>query len=279
MRDDLLLSEAQERCRCRRPLGLPLLVSMALVMLLCTQSACLRRSGAGRDYIATPVADLAPVDPAPEDVLARYLQIQRTQPRLSDYQVDVEIEASLPKLNREGGMQATRVQRGESQLSYAGAQFTGDDTIKRDVITRYLNGERDTLRNPPNAAISDANYRFAYRGVAAHNDRRVHVFEVIPKEERVGLFRGELWIDMETGQPLREFGRFVKSPSVFVKDVDFVRDYRLHEGRLHEVRALPSRFISYLDTRLVGPASMTVHFRNYRFEDESADPSAGDDNS
>ncbi|MCU0228385.1 MAG: hypothetical protein MUF01_12165 [Bryobacterales bacterium] len=224
-------------------------------------TGCARRGGAGRDFIPSAVGSPTTADPDPEQVLTRYHEQQRTAPRLRDFRVDVEVQAALPDMGKQGGMTGTRVQKGLDSLSYAGAQFTGDEMIKRDVITRYLNGEKEALRNPPDIRLLPENYRFEYRGAALYLDRRAHVFEVIPRDRRVGLFRGELWIDMETALPLREFGRLVRNPSVFLKDVDFVRDYRLEDGR-----SLPSRFITKSDTRLVGAAEITVHFRNYAFD-------------
>ena len=223
--------------------------------------ACSRRRGPGWDFIPTAIAPVAAGDPSPQEVLAKYHARQRNTPRLGDFQVEVEIDASLPGMQKRGGMAGTRVQKGQQTLSYAGARFTGDDMIKRDVITRYLNGEKEALRHPPNVALIPENYQFEYRGVALHGDRRAHVYEVIPKAKRVGMYRGELWIDMETALPLREFGRLVHNPSVFLKNVDFVRDYRLTDGR-----ALPARFISTMDTRLVGPAEISITFQNYQLE-------------
>jgi hypothetical protein len=219
------------------------------------------RSGAGRDFIPTAVAPLQASDGSPELVLEKYWQTQKTQSRLSDYQVEVRIEAALPAMHRSGALSATRILRGTEDLSYKGAQFTGDDSVKADVIVRYLNAEKESLRRPMNVALTAENYKFTHRGVADYLGRRVHVFEVTPKERRLGLYRGELWLDMETAQPLREFGRFVRNPSVFLKDVDFVRDYHLIDGR-----ALPVRVITNMDTRLVGPAEITVHMQNYNFE-------------
>jgi hypothetical protein len=46
----------------------------------------------------------------------------------------------------------------------------------------------------------------------------------------VGLFKGELWVDADTFLPLRESGRFVKNPSVFLKKIEFVRDYEIKDG-------------------------------------------------
>lgn len=200
-------------------------------------------------------------DIPPETILLKYFDLQKEQGRLENYQVDVRIVASLPAMHKSGTLTATRILRGESGLSYKGASFTGDDSVKGDVIARYLNAERESLRRPMNIGINLANYRFTYRGIAMYLDRRAHVFEVNPKGKKIGLYRGELWVDIETSQPLREFGRFVRNPSVFLKNVDFVRDFHLVNGR-----ALPARIITKMDTRLVGPAEITVYFSDYNFQ-------------
>lgn len=231
-------------------------------------SSCLSRAGASRDFIPTAVISPQSTDAAPMEVLQRYMSQQISTAKLTDYSVDVEIEAALPSMHRQGGMKATRVLSGGTNLAYRNAEFTGDNSIKGDVITRYLNGDRDSLKNPVDVSITETNYTFEHRGIALYNDHRVHVFEVIPKVKRVGLYRGELWIDIESGRPLREFGRFVKSPSVFLKNVDFVRDYLFAEDPALKDRTLPARFISTMDTRIVGPAELTVHFKNYKFSNK-----------
>ncbi len=235
---------------------IPLVCVLGAVLLLTT--SCAMRGGAGRDFIPTPVTPLSPGDIPPETILLKYFDIQKEEGRLENYQVDVRIVASLPAMQKSGTLTATRTLRGDADLSYSHSNFTGDNSIKGDVIVRYLNAERESLRRPMNIGLNLANYRFIYRGIAMYLDRRAHVFEVNPKDKKIGLYRGELWVDIETSQPLREFGRFVRNPSVFLKNVDFVRDYHLINGR-----ALPVRIITKMDTRLVGPAEITVYFSNY----------------
>ena len=218
------------------------------------------RGGAGRDFIPTKVMPLRSGDIPPETILLKYFDLQKEEGRLENYQVDVQIVASLPAMNKSGTLTATRTLRGEADLSYSDSSFTGDNSIKGDVIVRYLNAEKESLRRPMNIGLNLANYRFTYRGIATYLDRRAHVFEVNPKEKKIGLYRGELWVDIETSEPLREFGRFVRNPSVFLKNVDFVRDYHLINGR-----ALPVRIITRMDTRLVGPAEITVYLSDYNF--------------
>ncbi|MCZ2153746.1 MAG: hypothetical protein LC114_07575, partial [Bryobacterales bacterium] len=241
--------------------------------ILLLNTSCTMRGGAGRDFIPTRVMPLRPDDVPPESILLRYFDLQKEQGRLENYQVDVKIEASLPSMQRSGTLTAHRTLRGESDVTYSHVEFTGDNSVKSDVIARYLNAEKEALQKPLDVALDLDNYRFTYRGVAMYLDRRAHVFQVNPRQDRIGLYRGELWVDIETCQPLREFGRFVKNPSVFLKNIDFVRDYHLINGR-----ALPVRIITTMDTRLVGPANITVYFTNYDFHLPPAPPVVSDGN-
>ena len=50
----------------------------------------------------------------------------------------------------------------------------------------------------------------------------------------------------------------MKNPSVFLKKVDFVREYEIRDGL-----ALPTRIESRVDTRLVGLAELDIRFSNF----------------
>jgi hypothetical protein len=127
------------------------------------------------------------------------------------------------------------------------------------VIARYLSAETQTRdESKPSIAITPANYKFKDKGISERNGRMVQILQVTPKKKRVGLFKGEIWLDPETALPLREQGRFVKNPSVFLKKVDFVRDYEVVDGL-----AIPKQIQSIVETRLVGKAEMTIHFSNF----------------
>jgi len=88
-------------------------------------------------------------------------------------------------------------------------------------------------------------------------EQNVHIFEVTPRRKEVGLFKGEIWIDATTFLRVRESGRFIKTPSVFLKKIEFVRDFEIHDGI-----SVPRQIHSVVDTRLVGPAELTIDFRN-----------------
>ena len=63
--------------------------------------------------------------------------------------------------------------------------------------------------------------------------------------------------------PVRESGVLVKNPSVFLKRVDFLRDYEMRDGF-----SVPLKIQSKITTRLVGTAELTVHYKNVKFNEK-----------
>src|SRR5258708_21333174 len=78
-------------------------------------------------------------------------------------------------------------------------------------------------------------------------------FRYSSMRKRVGLFKGELWLEATTAAPLRLWGDFVKSPSIFVRNFRFVQDYQ-RVGHCFQ----PRRLLLTVETRIVGKAEMAV---------------------
>ncbi|MGB9604303.1 MAG: sigma-E factor regulatory protein RseB domain-containing protein [Bryobacteraceae bacterium] len=168
----------------------------------------------------------------------------------------VEIDAEIPRLKKSGRLQALRFSTRLGQITYRVLRFDGDETVKKDVIARYLAAEQKArAEHGDDIAIIPANYKFRYTGTTNYAGRTAYVFQVTPKHKRLGLFKGEIWIDSVTYLPLREWGVMVKNPSVFLKDVYFVRDYYIRDDM-----AVPRRVLSDVSTRLVGEVRMTIWF-------------------
>jgi hypothetical protein len=183
--------------------------------------------------------------------------------------MEVEIEASLPKLKKHGRLQALRRISRLGRISYEILHFEGDKSIKNDVIARYLAADAQPQPNDgASVAVIPANYKFKYRGKAEKDGRTVYVFQLTPRKKRVGLFKGDLWLDAETCLPVRESGRLVKLPSIFLRRIEFVREYEIREGM-----AVPSSIESMVDTRLVGKAELRVRFQNFSLLESSANSS------
>jgi hypothetical protein len=204
-------------------------------------------------------------DDASLEIVTKFLDATRTQQEiLRGAQMEVDINAKLPKLEKSGKLRALRRISRLGQITYKALGFSGDSTIKQEVITRYLAAE-SASRDSGSIAITPANYKFKYKGAAEQDGREVRVFQITPKKKRIGLFRGELWLDAETGMPVREAGQFVKNPSVFLKKVAFVQDFELQDGV-----AIPKHFQGTVDTRLVGRAELSIDFSNFSRGDTEA---------
>jgi hypothetical protein len=211
--------------------------------------------------------------PAPGEIVDRYLSaVQAEQARTEDLSMEMDIDATLPSLRRSGRLQAFKFIPRLGQIVYRIIRFDGDETVKRDVIARYLTAEKEArTKLASSMAISPENYRFKYKGTTDWLGQTAYVFQVTPRKKRVGLYEGELWIDSKTYLPLREWGELVKNPSVFLSNVYFVRDYYIWEGR-----SIPRRIISDVSTRLVGKAQLTIWFNHYALGEPAAQaPLAG----
>jgi hypothetical protein len=166
----------------------------------------------------------------------------------------VEIDASLPHLAMHGRLRAIRRLLPHGKPEYQVLEVAGDQTVKQQVIARYLSAEVRASELPASSvALSPANYKFRYQGFAAIAGAMVYVYQITPRKKREGLIKGELWLDAETGAAIRQSGYLVKSPSIFVKRVDITRETRLRGG-------LGAERVTHLsvNTRLVGRAELTI---------------------
>ena len=205
-----------------------------------------------------------PVVPAPERIVENYCAATRGQDRvIRAASMDVEIAAALPKLKKQGKLHALRRITALGHITYEMLRFEGDGTVKNQVINRYLAAEAEEQEEPEaSLAVTPENYNFKYKGRKQLDGRDVHEFQVTPKRKRQGLFKGEIWIDVQTFLRVRESGYLVKSPSIWVKKVSFVRKYEIRDGL-----SVPKEEQSVTDTRLgIGTLEMTIAFSNYAID-------------
>jgi len=205
-----------------------------------------------------------PVAPAPERIVENYCAATLGQERMMQAaSMDVAIAAALPKLNKQGKLHALRRITALGRITYEKLRFEGDGTVKSQVINRYLAAEAEAQEEPgATVAVTPENYSFKYKGRKQLDGRDVHQFQVTPKRKHPRLFKGDIWIDAQTFLRVQESGYLVKSPSVFLKRVAFVRKYEIRNGI-----SVPKEEQSVVDTRLgVGRLEMTVEFSNYAID-------------
>jgi hypothetical protein len=202
-------------------------------------------------------ADAPVVDPTagPAMAFARYTaSLEQASPWSLE---TIEIEASLPKLEKQGRLRAIRHLLPLGKPEYQVLEIAGDKLVRQQVIIRYLSAEVRAAEIPASSvAITPVNYKFRYKGSVKIGETVAYAFLITPHKKREGLIKGELWLDGETGAVVRESGYFVKKPSIFVKRVEVTRETAVRDG-IAEARVT---HVS-VDTRLVGRAELTIHER------------------
>jgi hypothetical protein len=205
-----------------------------------------------------------------EELFARYqTALVNQKDALKSVDMEVLMEGRIVKLKKEGKMSALKRVSSVGRVSWKLLGFWGDDTVKKEVMARYMQADQEasagTNKNG-DISITPDNYKLKYKGLNDRDGRPVHIFELKPKHKRVGLFKGELWLQPETCLPVREVGRLVKNPSIFIKRMEFVRDYEIRDGV-----AYLKRMESHTDTRIVGRADLNIEYANVTKREAVAD--------
>jgi hypothetical protein len=178
----------------------------------------------------------------------------------------IVIDASLPKMEEKGRLRAIRRLSPVGKPEYQVLEIAGDQTVKQQVIFRYLSAEARASEVPASTvAITPANYKFRYNGVVTNAGTVAYSYVIKPRKKRVGLIKGELWLDGDTGAVVRQSGYLVKSPSIFVKRVTVITETALRDGVAEERVTHLS-----VDARLVGRAELTIHERPHADADNGA---------
>lgn len=185
--------------------------------------------------------------------------IQASQ--LASYSATTLIRAQLPDTSQYGEYEVQRRYSAPRTLVFKALRFSGDAFVKTNVITRLLQSEVDHVQkdDPAANALSAANYKFSYKGTSQMGGRLVHVYQLKPRQKRAGLFKGRIYVDAYTGSLVRAEGRPAKSPSLFIKKIDFVQDYA-DIGPF----TFPVHTHSEASARIVGRAIVDVYQRDYQ---------------
>lgn len=207
----------------------------------------------------------------PAEIIGKYLDASKSDNQvLQARSMDVDIRASLPQLKQEGRLHASRRISRLGRITYRVLGFQGDKTVKNQVIARYLEAEQQA-HSKQDLSVTPINYKFKFKGErAAQDGREVYVFDLTPRKKRVGLFKGEVWLDATNFLPVYEKGRLVKNPSIFFKRVQFERAYQVQDGV-----AVPEYMSSRIDTRLVGPVELNIEYSNFALDGESEEDACG----
>lgn len=206
--------------------------------------------------------------PMPEDqMVVRYIAATfAQQTAMRGGTEEINIDAAVPKFKKQGKLHALRNISKLGKITYHALGFSGDNVVKTEVIANYLKAEVEAAKGTSDVSITPQNYKFKYKGTQEWNGRQVYVLRLNPREKKVGLFKGELWLDAETYMPVREQGSFVKSPSFMLKKMQFVRDYEIQNGV-----SIPQRTESQVETRFFGKVELNISYLTFSKDQASLD--------
>jgi len=185
----------------------------------------------------------------------------RQSQALAGYSAATMIRAELPDSAQHGELELERHYTAPRTLTFKALHYIGDGFVKTNVIARLLQSEVDHVQkdDPSSTALVPENYKFTHKGTAQIDGRTVHVYQVKPRKKRPGLFKGHIYLDAFTGSLVRAEGRIVKSPSLFVKRIDFVQDYTNVAGF-----TLPAHMHTEAKAALVGRTVVDIVNRDYQ---------------
>jgi len=226
---------------------------------------------------AMPLSSLVPAGTQPVPALGAHVVLPMMSPELAlstyqrraaqqaaelaAYSAVTVIRAELPDTSQQGEFELQRKFEAPHTLQFTPVHFTGDGFVKSNVITRLLQSEVDHVQkdDPALTAISPANYKFSYKGASRLQERLVHVYQVKPYKKRPGLFKGRIYLDGHTGALVRAEGSVVKSPSFFVKHIEFLQEFA-------DVQSftLPIHLHSEAKARMVGRTIVDIVHRDYQ---------------
>lgn len=199
---------------------------------------------------------------APELALVQFQQRTLEQSsRLHKSQDRTFITAELPDTKQRGEYELVRTFTANPRsLQYSTVKFEGDGFVKTTVITKVLQSEVEHVQKDDAArtAITEANYKFSYKGTEMVNGRLTHVYQIKPRKKRPGLVKGKIYVDAYTASLRRMEGTLAKSPSFFVKNVEFVQDFDDVDGF-----TVPTTLRSIAKARIIGKAIVNVVHKAY----------------
>lgn len=209
------------------------------------------------------VASVTPVIRMAPDLALFVYQRRAAQQRsdLAAYSAATLIRAELPRTLQKGEFELERRYAAPHTLEFKPLRYSGDSFVKSNVIARLLQSEVDHVQKGDIAAtaITSSNYKFSYKGTAQIAGRETYIFQLKPNKNRIGLFKGRIFLDASTGSVARTEGKIVKSPSFFVKNIEFLQDFA-DFGRF----TFPVRLHSEATARIVGRTIVDIENRDFQ---------------
>ena len=186
---------------------------------------------------------------------------------LAEYTDETTIYAEVPAMSKRGELWLTRTFSAPRSIAYTVVKFVGDGFIKNHVIIRLLQSDvkRVQMGMGPKLAILESNYRISYTGIEDLKGRPMYAFALKPRRKDTDLFKGKILVDSRSGHNVRASGRLSKSPSLWIKRVDFVQDY-VDVGDF----TMPAQLQSVGEVRIAGQVVVSIRHLAYQVRSSPA---------
>jgi len=144
--------------------------------------------------------------------------------------------------------------------TFAIASGAGSPFVRHHVFQRMLKDEEKRVKanNDPDSLISPKNYTFEIIGEDHIGSSECTVVHAIPNRRETDLFEGKIWIDERDFAIVKIVGHLSKSPSLWIKRVDFVRQYQKIDEYWFLLREEAS-----VDVRIYGAETLTIDYHDY----------------
>jgi hypothetical protein len=197
------------------------------------------------------VAGSAAPAAATEPTLQRFLA--RADEPLTEYRAVRRLEASNPKFDMQGSMEALTEMSGGT-FTFTILHEEGSDYIRRKVLRPLLENEQKLFAagDPSRSALTRDNYELT-AGEIAEPD----LVKLLAKPRRrdIALVEGAVFVTRDEADLVRVEGRLSKNPSFWTKRVDLVRQYE----RIAGLR-VPVRLDTTAQIRFAGTSTMSVTY-------------------
>jgi hypothetical protein len=218
-------------------------------------------------------ADTAPLSMSADDVVRQLVEMDKMRASaLRSYVSERRYIAENPKFSKhaEVTVQESYVPPGRKELNVTSE--TGSTLVRRRVIAKLIEAELDAVRdaNRDQTHVTPENYTFQLAGTEQVDGYSCFVLEVTPKSAKKYLMRGRIWVDTSDFAIVRMEGSPAKNPSVWTREVHFIRRYEKH-GPFW----LPAFLESDSKIVIAGTSSLKIEYSNYRIE-RSVGPAIAD---
>ena len=150
--------------------------------------------------------------------------------------------------------------RAPHQETFTTRSSRGSRYVRSHIFHGLMKFEEDKVRldKDQDSSIAPQNYDLEPMGEDTIGGSKCLIVRAIPRRKERDLFQGTIWIDKRTFAVTKITGELVKSPSFWVKNVHFVREYR----RIGDFW-LPSREQAVSQIRIFGQEKLTVDYYDY----------------